>query len=108
LVVQVKAAAAKGAHLGAQYITKGGAVHDNFESLGKREKTFLLYKKCQIWPIGLTKRTHPHLSKTLEGLDFWETLKPGSDTHSFAQAGFLYEFKQDQTRCFHCNIVLKQ
>jgi hypothetical protein len=56
----------------------------------------------------LTKGTPPHFSKTLEGLDFWETLRPGSDTHSFAQAGFLYEFKQDQTRCLHCNIVLKQ
>jgi hypothetical protein len=35
-------------------------------------------------------------------------MKPDSDIHSFAQAGFLYEFKQDQTRCFYCNVVLKQ
>jgi hypothetical protein len=55
----------------------------------------------------LSKETPPHLNKTLEGLDYWQTLKPSSDIHKFAQAGFLYEFKQDQTRCFHCNIVLK-
>jgi hypothetical protein len=84
LVAQVKAAAAKGSHLGAQYVAKGGAVHDNFESLEKRKKTFLLSKRSQIWPIGLSKGTPPHLSKTLEGLDFWKTLRSGSDTHSFA------------------------
>jgi hypothetical protein len=70
LVAQVKATAAKGSHLGAWYGAKGWVVHDNFESLEKRKKTFLLSQRSLIWPIGLSKRTPPHLIKTLGRIGF--------------------------------------
>jgi hypothetical protein len=108
LVAQVASTNSKGEHLGVCENYPEEGVHKNFESLVKRERTFLLSQRSEIWPIGMSKVGPSHLTKTLEGIDFWADHQPRATIRDFAQAGLIYMFKTNHTQCFHCNIVLRK